>query len=91
MHEHDDIRLRHMLEAAREAVSFTHDRVRDDLETDRQTKGARTDRAHRTWSGGTLELPVNTPARLISAYFRLIPGLMVRLHGVDWATDESRS
>ena len=36
MHEHDDIRLRHMFEAAREAVSFTHGRVRGDLETDRQ-------------------------------------------------------
>ena len=69
MQEHDDIRLRHMLEAAREAVSFTHGRVRDDLETDRQTKGARIDRAHRTWPGGTLEPPV-TPLR---GLFRLIP------------------
>ena len=32
----DEIRLRHMLDAAREAVSFAHDRVRGDLETDRQ-------------------------------------------------------
>ena len=32
----DEIRLRHMLDAAREAVSFTHGRVRGDLDTDRQ-------------------------------------------------------
>ena len=32
----DEIRLRHMLDAAREAVSFARDRVRGDLETDRQ-------------------------------------------------------
>ena len=32
----DEIRLRHMLDAAREAVSFTRDRARGDLETDRQ-------------------------------------------------------
>ena len=32
----DEIRLRHMLEAAREAVSFAHGRVRGDLDTDRQ-------------------------------------------------------
>ena len=32
----DEIRLRHMLDAAREAVSFARGRVRSDLETDRQ-------------------------------------------------------
>ena len=32
----DEIRLRHMLDAAREAVSFARGRVRGDLETDRQ-------------------------------------------------------
>ena len=36
MRRHDEIRLRHMIEAAREAVSFARGRVRDDLETDRQ-------------------------------------------------------
>ena len=36
MHRDDEIRLRHMLEAAREAASFAKGRVRDDLETDRQ-------------------------------------------------------
>ena len=36
MRGHDEIRLRHMLEAAREAVSFARGRVREDLETDRQ-------------------------------------------------------
>ena len=36
MRGHDEIRLRHMLEAAREAVPFARGRVRDDLETDRQ-------------------------------------------------------
>lgn len=36
MLRHDEIRLRHMLDAAREAVSFARDRVRGDLETDRQ-------------------------------------------------------
>lgn len=36
MHGHDQIRLRHVLEAAREAVSFARGRGRDDLETDRQ-------------------------------------------------------
>ena len=36
MHRDDEIRLRHMLEAAREAASFVKGRVRDDLETDRQ-------------------------------------------------------
>ncbi len=32
----DDIRLRHMLDAAREATSFVRDCTRDDLNTDRQ-------------------------------------------------------
>lgn len=32
----DEIRLRHMVDAAREAVSFARGRVRGDLETDRQ-------------------------------------------------------
>ncbi len=36
MREHDEIRLRHMIDAAREAMSFARGRVRDDLETDRQ-------------------------------------------------------
>ena len=36
MRGHDEIRLRHMLEAAREAVSFARGRARADLETDRQ-------------------------------------------------------
>ena len=36
MREHDDVRLRHMIEAAREAVSFAHGRVRGDLDSDRQ-------------------------------------------------------
>ena len=35
MPEDDEIRLRHMLDAAREAVSFARYRVRSDLETDR--------------------------------------------------------
>ena len=38
MREHDAIRLRHMLDAAREAMSFARGRVRDDLETDRQLR-----------------------------------------------------
>ena len=36
MSRHDEIRLRHMIEASREAVSFADGRVRDDLESDRQ-------------------------------------------------------
>lgn len=36
MQGHDAIRLRHMLDAAREAVSFIHGRTRDDLDLDRQ-------------------------------------------------------
>ncbi len=32
----DEIRLRHMLDAAREAVSFARGRVRADMDTDRQ-------------------------------------------------------
>lgn len=36
MNRDDEIRLRHMLEAAREAMSFARGRVRADLETDRQ-------------------------------------------------------
>ncbi len=36
MIKHDEIRLRHMIEAAREVVSFACGRVRDDLESDRQ-------------------------------------------------------
>ena len=32
----DQIRLRHMLDAAREAVSFSRGRTRKDLETDRR-------------------------------------------------------
>lgn len=36
MPEQDDIRMRHMLDAAREAVSFAQGRTRGDLDTDRQ-------------------------------------------------------
>ena len=36
MRRDDEIRLRHMLDAAREAVSFAQGRARGDLETDRQ-------------------------------------------------------
>ena len=36
MGKDDEIRLRHMLEAAREALSFARGRARGDLETDRQ-------------------------------------------------------
>ena len=36
MQRNDEIRLRHMLDAAREAVSFARGRVREDLESDRQ-------------------------------------------------------
>ena len=36
MTKHDEIRLRHMIEAAREAVSFARGRVRRDLDIDRQ-------------------------------------------------------
>lgn len=36
MREHDAIRLRHMIDAAREAMSFAQGRVKGDLESDRQ-------------------------------------------------------
>lgn len=36
MREHDAIRLRHMIDSEREAISLARGRVRDDLETDRQ-------------------------------------------------------
>ena len=36
MRRDDDIRVRHMLDAAREAVSFAQGRMRDDRGTDRQ-------------------------------------------------------
>ena len=36
MRKDDEVRLRHMLEAAREAVSFAHGRTREDLDMDRQ-------------------------------------------------------
>ena len=36
MRREDEIRLRHMLDAAQEAVSFARGRARDDLNTDRQ-------------------------------------------------------
>lgn len=36
MHKDDAVRLRHMLDAAREAMSFVRGRTRADLDTDRQ-------------------------------------------------------
>ena len=36
MHKDDDIQIRHMLDAAREAESFAAGRTRRDLDTDRQ-------------------------------------------------------
>lgn len=36
MNRDDNIRLRHMIEAAREAESFARGRIREELETDRQ-------------------------------------------------------
>lgn len=36
MRKHDEVRLRHMIEAACEAVSFAHGRARGDLDSDRQ-------------------------------------------------------
>ena len=38
MNEDDEIRLRHMLDAAREAVAFSQGRVRADLRIDRQLR-----------------------------------------------------
>ena len=38
MHTDDEIRLRHMLDAAREAISFVRDSTRSDLDTNRQFK-----------------------------------------------------
>ena len=35
-HREDDIRLRHMLDAAREAVAFAEGKSREDLDQDRQ-------------------------------------------------------
>jgi len=32
----DEIRLRHMLDAAKEAISFANDKTRSDLENDRK-------------------------------------------------------
>ena len=79
MHEHDDIRLRHMLEAAREAASFTHGRVRDDLETDRRIPA---------YSGVFRLIPAYSGLfRLILAY----SGSDGEAAWVDWSTDESRS
>ncbi len=37
MHTHDRVRLRHMLEEAREAMSFAEGRTRADLDHDRRT------------------------------------------------------
>ena len=36
MRENDAVRMRHMLDAAREAIGFTRDRDRADLDNDRQ-------------------------------------------------------
>ncbi len=36
MHKHDDVRLRHMLDAAREAQSFARGNTRESLDTDRK-------------------------------------------------------
>ena len=36
MQRDDAIRVRHMLDAAREAMTFTHDKTRNSLDTDRQ-------------------------------------------------------
>lgn len=36
----DRVRLRHMLDAAREAVGFAHGRTREDLDTDRMLRRA---------------------------------------------------
>ena len=36
MPKDDEIRVRHMLDAAREALSFAHGRTRDELDSDRQ-------------------------------------------------------
>ena len=36
MHKADAVRLRHMLDAAREAIAFAHGRLRTDLDEDRQ-------------------------------------------------------
>ena len=36
MYRHDEIRFRHMLDAAREAIFFAQERTRHDLDNDRQ-------------------------------------------------------
>ena len=41
MIKHDEIRLRHMIEAAREAVSFARGRVRSDLYPSQRTNAKR--------------------------------------------------
>ena len=40
MPKSDEVRLRHMLDAARDVRSFAQGRVRDDLDTDRQLRFA---------------------------------------------------
>ena len=37
MHSHDKVRLQHMRDAAREALSFARGRTRADLDSDRQS------------------------------------------------------
>jgi uncharacterized protein with HEPN domain len=77
----DDLRLRHMLEAARKAVAFTEHRTRGDLDTDEQLALALTrlveiiGEAAASVSGA---LKVNNPAipwrSIISTRNRLIHG-----------------
>ena len=83
MRKDDTIRLRHMLDAAREAVTFARGRTRGDLDNDRQLvlalvkdveiagrSGNAGHRAHTpTLAGDTLGTDRRNANRLVHAYF----------------------
>ncbi len=97
MRSDDEVRLRHMLDAAREAISFTRDRSRTDLGTDRQLAlslvkeieiiGEAAYRLSEETRGASPQLPwadvIGMRHRLVHAYFDINLDILWRTVQVD--------
>lgn len=78
MRKDDEIRFRHMLDAAREAVSFANGRTRDDLDNDRQLVLALVKDIEIVGEAAT-QISENTRLRLSEIPWQQITGMRNRL------------